>query len=147
MGGRGSSSGGVIEKSFAARARDLFKNTDTLAGYRDVLMGSKKAETDKLANDIADYYENKAKKYGFKVERTGEGVTTRLMAEKTQNGKTVFVNPTLNNGGVGNFAIGVEDPSYRKPGVRFQVSGRSRYFNNFDTAFRYANKILNENKE
>ena len=108
-------------------------------------MGSRKADADKLANDISDYYEKKAKKYGFKVERTGEGFNTSLAAEKTQNGKTVRVNPTLNNGGVGNFAIRVEDPSYRKPGVRFQVSGRSRYFSNFDTAFRYANKILNEN--
>lgn len=144
MGSRGSSSGGAIEKSFAARARDLFKDTNTLAGYRDVIMGSRKADADKLANDISDYYENKAKKYGFKVERTGEGFNTTLAAEKTQNGKTVRVNPTLNKGGVGNFAIRVEDPSYRKPGVRFQISGRSRYFNNFDTAFRYANKILNE---
>lgn len=147
MGSRGASANSKasgVEADFARRATALFGGLDTIEEMREAIFGSRKAAADELSGEIADFTEAKAKQYGFDMEREGEGIMTSLVASKTVGNKTVYVNPTINNGGYGKFAIRVSDPSYRKPGVRFQVGGRSKYFDNMDSAFKYANKIVKE---
>lgn len=153
MGSRGASASNGItaeEARAAAIAKRVFAGTNGLSG---MTLESYKEFTDKNGRELGEISdtlvkvgEQKAKEHGYEFVKSGDGIYAAQGAHKKFGDDDIMVAPTMYNG---RYEVAVKYTDWGGKLGLWKTTDRAyksktKYFNSFDSAYKFADKIAKQ---